>query len=331
MRRPFGTTADGRKVEAASLHAGELSVTILTLGAIVNDVRLKGVAYPLTLGSDDLAAYDAGPLQYYGALVGPVANRIAGASVPLNGATLNLTANEGTTCLHGGPDGMHREIWDIESHTESALTLTLTLPDGKGGFPGVRSLRARFSVDAPAHLRLVIEAETDKDTYINIANHSYWSLDGHATITGHTLTAPADRYTPVDAALIPTGVAPVADTGFDFRRGRALGENTPRIDHNLCLSDAPVPSLQHACTLSGTSGLTLRIDTTEPGLQVYDAGRNSSAPFVGLNGKPYGAFSGAALEPQRWPDGPNQTGFPSCLLKAGESYRQETVWSFSKA
>lgn len=330
MRRPFGTTPDGRAVEAVSLHAGDLSVTLLTLGAAIHDVRLKGVPYPLTLGATDIAAY-AGPMTYFGALVGPVANRIAGASAPLNGDLLSFEANEGTTCLHGGPHGMHTEVWQIESATDNAVTMTLELPDGTGGFTGNRTVKARFSLDAPAHLRLVIEAETDKDTYINIANHSYWSLDGTPTISGHILTIPADRYTPVDRALIPTGVADVHGTDFDFRSGRAVGDGTPRIDHNLCLSDAPRDTLQHACTLTGQSGVTLRIDTTEPGLQAYDAGKQSSAPYVGLTGKPYGAFCGMALEPQRWPDGPNQTGFPTCRLNAGDVYRQETVWSFSKA
>lgn len=333
MRQTFGKTSDGRAVEAITLHAGDLSATILTLGATLQNVRLTGVPHALTLGAQDVAAYE-GPLTYFGALVGPVANRIANAQTTLNGETLTFGANEGPTTLHGGPDGIHTEIWTVETVSESAATFTLDLPDGKGGFPGNRRLRATFSVDAPAHLRLVVEMESDAETLVNIANHSYWNLDGHATIESATLTVPADHFTPVDDALIPTGVAEVAGTDFDFRKGRAMGPTQPRVDHNLCLTTGDVGdgrTLRHACTLTGENGVSLRIDSTEPGLQVYDAGEQSSGEFNGLNGVPYGNFCGVALEPQRWPDGPNQTGFPDCTLRAGETYRQETVWSFSKA
>ena len=328
MRHPFGKTKNGQDVEALSIHAGDITVTILTLGAIVQDVHLKGVPHSLTLGSEDIAAYDGGDLTYFGALVGPVANRIANARAPLGGDVLSLVANEGTTCLHGGPDGMETEIWTVESLSENAVTLTLELADGKGGFPGNRHLRVRYSVDAPAHLRMNVEAKSDKDTLLNIANHSYWNLDGRPTNTGHVLRVNADRYLPVDAASIPTGVADVAGV-YDLREGREFTAGTPVYDHSYCLNGAK-GTLKHACTLTGQSGLSMRMDTTEVGLQVFDAGHVSSGDFIGHEGHRYPAFAGIALEAQGWPDAPNHADFPSIEVAAGETYRQETVWSFSR-
>jgi len=154
MIAPFGTTKAGHPVDVITLHAGDLTAKVLTFGAILNDVRLKGVPYGLTLGSHDLAAYDGGPMGYFGALVGPVANRIAGASATLDGQVFTFDANEGATTLHGGAEGIQTEIWQIADHTDRSVTLTLALPDGKGGFPGTRLITAQFEIDAPATLRL---------------------------------------------------------------------------------------------------------------------------------------------------------------------------------
>ena len=328
MRHPFGHTHDGREIEALSLHAGDLTVTILTLGAIVQDVRLKGVAHSLTVGSPQLAAYTEGELGYYGALVGPVANRLTGARAPLGDSVIEVEPNEGTTSLHGGPNGMHSEIWAVEKATDSEAVLTLALADGKGGYPGNRKLRLRYSVDAPAHFRMVVEVVSDKDTLLNLANHSYWNLDGRLTNAGHTLMVNASRYTPVDAATLPTGVVPV-EGAFDLREGRELTAEAAIYDHNFCLEGAR-GEMKHACTLTGKSGISLRIDTTEVGLQVFDGGHVTSGAHNGHSGQPFGNFCGVALEAQGWPDAPNHADFPSIEVKAGETYRQETVWTFNR-
>lgn len=330
MIAPFGTTKAGRPVDLITLSAGDLTAKILTFGAILNDLRLKDVPYGLTLGSPDLAAYDGGPMGYFGALVGPVANRISGASATLDGQVLTFDANEGATTLHGGANGMHTEIWQIADHTDRSVTLTLTLPDGKGGFPGTRQITAQFEIDAPATLRLRLSATTDAPTFMNIANHSYWSLDGRATTEGHWLKLNADRYTPVDARLIPTGVCDVAGTGFDLREGRALRpSDAQRYDHNFCLSDQS-GKMKQAAVLKGETGVTLVMETTEPGLQVFDAAPIGSGDFPGHRGVPEMGFCGVALEAQHWPDAPNQPAFPSVILRPGETYTQETLWRFSK-
>lgn len=330
MRRPFGKTKNGKPVEALTLHAGDLSVTILTLGATLQDVRLAGVDHSLTLGANDVAAYEA-EMRYFGSLVGPVANRISNASAMLNGEKLTFEHSDGPHTLHGGPSGMDLEVWTVEQLSDTSLTLSLTLPDQKGGFPGNRNLRAHFSVDAPAHLRMEVEAVSDADTLINIANHSYWNLDAHATNETHRFTSPATQRVVLDDDLMPTGaVADVEGTEFDFRKGGQMGAEFPRMDANLCLPDQS-GALQYACTLTGSNGVNLRMDTNQPGLQIYDAAKQNSGSFIGTNGKAYRAYCGIALEAQRWPDAPNQPNFPSCVLKAGETYRQETVWSFSRA
>lgn len=330
MNKAFGTTQSGQTVEAITLNAGDLSATILTLGATLQDVRLDGVPHGLTLGSNDVRAYET-DLLYFGALVGPLANRIDHATAPLDGRPLQLIPNEGTTSLHGGPDGMHKDIWTITKQTPDSVTLELHLPDGRGGYPGNRVITACFTAAAPAQFSLEISATSDAATLINIANHSYWNLDGTASLAGHVLTISADTYTPVDADLIPTGVAPVEGTGFDLRDGGTLGlPEGQRLDHNFCLTGAE-GDLKQACTLTGQTGLSMSIETTEVGLQVYDAGANPTSAYIGHNGAHYGAFSGVALEAQRWPDAPNQDGFPSCELRPDETYQQTTRWTFSHA
>ncbi|MEN8873919.1 MAG: aldose epimerase family protein [Pacificibacter sp.] len=330
MNKAFGATQNGQTVEAITLSAGDLSVTILTQGAILQDVRLKGVPHSLTLGSDDIRAYDK-DFKYFGALVGPVANRLSNATAPLDGATLQLVANEGETSLHGGPDGIHQDIWTITDQSTDSVTLELNLPDGRGGYPGNRVITACFTAAAPAQLTLEISVTTDAATLINIANHSFWNMDGTASMAGHVLTVPADDYTPVDTNLIPTGVASVEGTGFDLRTGSIIGlPDGERLDHNFCLT-GPEGELKQACTLTGTNGLSMSIETTEVGLQVYDAGANPSSAYIGHNCAHYGAFSGVALEAQRWPDAPNQDGFPPCELRPDETYQQTTRWTFSRA
>jgi aldose 1-epimerase len=323
----FGTLPDGSKVRRLTLSAGELTVRVLTLGAILNDVRL-GDGPGLTLGSDRLEPY-LGPMAFFGAVVGPVANRIAGATVDIAGRTYPLIANEkGRTTLHGGPKGTHGRVWHVEAEAADRVTLTLDLPDDAEGYPGNRRLAATFRVLAPATLELALSATTDAPTLVNLANHSYWNL-GPADLAGHRLQVAADRYTPVDADLIPTGVAPVAGTGFDLRAGAPVGEGAATaLDHNFCLADARGP-LRFAARLTGPTGLAMTIETTEPGLQVYDA-RRQPPTGPGHDGRSYGAYAGVALEAQCWPDAPHQASFPAVTLAPGEVYRQVTRWSFAR-
>ena len=311
--RRFGKTAAGQVVEAIDLAAGDLSVTILTYGAILQDVRLAGVTHALTLGSLWLSDYET-TMPYHGAIVGPVANRIAGARAQIGGQVFRLEANEGANTLHSGVTGTHRKLWRIEALEESRLKLALDLPDGEGGFPGSRKVRAVFEAEAPAVLRLTLTAMTDAPTWVNLANHSYWCLDGPGGWEGQRLSVDAERYLPVGTDMLPTGnVARVDGTVYDFRTQREVVPAAPPLDTCFCLA-AGRRELTPVAVLEGRGGVRLDMATTEPGLQVFD-------------GRP--GYRGIALEAQGWPDAPNRPGFPSVVLGPGEVYKQVTEWRFS--
>lgn len=318
----FGRAADGAEVSAITLAAGDLSARILTFGAILQAVHLTGTAHSLTLGSGDIADYGAdGPMRYFGPVVGPVVNRIAGATAIIDGQSFQFEADPTTgNTVHSGPSGTWNRVWAIAEHGDAHVVLTLDLPDGTGGFPGNRSITARFEVAAPATLRLILTAVTDAPTPMNLANHSYWSLDGGATWEGHHLCIAADAMLPTTDAGLPTGeVRPVAGTPYDFRNGQVPGIGMPPLDHNFCLSQTRT-DLRDVLWLRGRN-LTLTMATTEPGLQVYD-GRAARRP-----GK--GPHEGLAFEAQFWPDAPHHVGFPSITLAPGETWRHITEWRFA--
>lgn len=327
--RGFGNTPEGETVQLVTLAAGALSVRLLTWGARLHDVRLAGTPWPLVLGSPTLDGY-LGSMANFGPVVGPVANRIAGAEAVIAGRRHRLVANEaGRTTLHGGPRGCHRRNWALAEATATRAVFTLDLPDGDEGFPGNRRLVADYSLSAPATLDLRLSATTDRATLVNLAPHPYWNLDGAPDISGHRLTVAAERYTETDAALIPTGALPrVAGSRFDFRAGQGL-DTARDLDLNLCLADAPRP-LTEVARLEGAKGVTLALATTEPGLQVHDAPRMDTAPMIGLSGQPYGPRAGIALEPQLWPDACHHPGFPPIDLGPGETRVQHSRMTFDR-
>ncbi|TMV56350.1 galactose mutarotase, partial [Thioclava sp. BHET1] len=190
--RPFGTQSNGIEVSAIRLRSGELSATILTRGAILQELRLAGSAHSLTLGSDMLAAYE-GPMAYFGAVVGPVANRIGGARAMIGGHLTGFLPNEGTTLLHSGAVGLHGRVWDIAEASAESVTLRLDLPDGVDGFPGNRELTARYSL-ADQTLSLELQATSDAPSLMNLAHHGFWNLDGRADISGQELSVNAAHY-----------------------------------------------------------------------------------------------------------------------------------------
>lgn len=316
----FGTTKGGKDIDCVTLSAGDIAVKILTLGAIVQDVRLAGVAYGLALGSDKVADYEAG-MKYFGAIVGPIANRISNSRVRLDGMMYELERNEeGRTHLHSGAEGSHAQIWTIVAQTQSSVTLTLTMPDGMAGLPGHRQISVTYQVTAPATLTLEISGTTDATTVMNFASHIYWNLDGTPTWEGHSLRLAADHYTPVDETVCPTGeVANVTGTPMDFRQERAMKIGDPALDHNFCLSDAPT-ALRDVLWLRGQSGVSMSMATTEPGVQVHDAS-GSGRPGRGF-------YEGVVIEPQRWPDAPNNPHFPSIRVLPDATYHQTTRWTF---
>ena len=306
-----------------------LRATFTDLGAVLRELRMDGHDAPLQLGLADLDLYPDRS-NYMGATAGRVANRVGGARFTLDGTEHRLDANfEGRHMLHGGALGAGKRVWDLRELRADTIVLGLALTDGEMGFPGAMDVEARFVCAPAATLRVDYTARTDAPTLCNFAHHTYWALDDTGGLDAHVLRVEADRYLPVDDGMIPTGeAAPVDGTSFDFRAGRRLpGEGL--LDHNLCLSDARVALREVARLRSDASGVEMRLATTEPGLQVYDGAKlRPVAP--GIGGRPYGPHAGVALEPQVWPDAPNHPGFPSAVLRPGETYRQTTTFSFQK-
>jgi len=320
--RKFGTTADGQEVLSVTLRAGDLRVVVLTWGAIVQDIRLDGVPYGLTLGSDRLEDY-LGAMRCHGALIAPVVNRLTGAQAPIGGTMHRFEANQdGRHTLHSGAAGSHRRCWHLAEVSDAAATLRLDLPDGEGGFPGNRSLAATFTLEAPATLRLSVTVRSDRLTLMNPANHSYWNLDGSATWAGHRLRIAAEHYLPTTDDFTPTGAIMATNgSALDFSAARAIAPGQPPLDNCFCLAAAR-RVLTEVLWLTGTSGLTLTVATTEPGIQVYD-GRSALRPG-------HGYHEGLAIETQGWPDAPNHAGFPSIELAPASPLHQITEWRFNR-
>lgn len=327
---PFGTLPDGREVLRASISAHGLSLSVISLGASIQDLRLEGVAHPLVLGFPELAPYlDEG--RHFGAIVGRCANRIAGAEAQIGGHICRLDANEGgRTTLHGGSDGTSRRNWRIDEVAEDHVTLTDLLPDGHMGFPGQLLVRVRYRLMAGPALRVGILATSSATTLCNLAPHPYFNLDGTATVADHRLTVPAGTFLPTDPHGIPLGEPrPVDGTALDFRAPALLGPRLGRaegarpIDHNLCLRPRKRPLVERAALLRGGSAQMV-IETTEPGLQVHTADHLRPGA-TGTGGRSFGPHAGIALEPQIWPDAIHHPGWPSPVLRAGEVYRHITM------
>lgn len=325
----FGTLPDGREVTRIRLAAHGMAVSIITLGASLQDLRLDNIAHPLVLGFDSLEPY-LNEGRYFGAIVGRCANRIAHGEVEIDGCHYTLDRNErGLTTLHGGADGSGQRNWMIADHGTDYVALADHLPDGHMGFPGALLVRVTYRVLPGPNLRISVLATSNDSTICNFAQHSFFNLDGSDSIADHKLTVAAQDYLPVDADLIPLGApAPVQGTHLDFRSPVRLGERLPGplIDHNLCVGNRKRLGPEPIATLSAGK-LQMRIESTEPGLQVY-AGDHLRANTVGIGGKPYGQHAGIALESQLWPDAPHQSDYPSTMLRAGQVYRQLTCLCF---
>ena len=333
---PFEPTPDGGAVEAITLEtATGLSVTLLTLGATLHRIRLADGAEVL-LGREGTAAYleSSG---YLGATVGRYANRLAGAGFVLDGQRHSLSANEGANTLHGGQDGFHRRLWRIVRTGTAAgegafAELALHSPDGDQGFPGALDADLRVSV-ADHGLRFDYAAQTTAPTPVSLTSHGYFNLAGADAghLADHWLTVVADRYLPVHPDSLPTGeLVPVTGTPFDFRTPREVLERIeddhPQLrigggyDHCFRLADTDGGPRLAAVLEHRPSGRSLRVSTTEPGLQLY------TGNF--LDGRPHGPRSGLCLETQALPDSPNQPGFPPTILRPGAVWRSSTVLDF---
>ncbi len=313
----FGTTPDGHDVIRCRISGGGAVAQVLSWGAAVQDFHALGQDRSLVLGGLDMAAY-LGPMRYFGAIVGPVANRIAGGQMQVAGAVHTLDKNEAKrTTLHGGVAGFSDRNWTFTAMSPSECTLTLAHPDGLGGFPGNMSVSVTYRLDQQGALVVIISGQTDAPTYFSPAFHGYWNLSGQRDLGDHLLTIPAETYLPVDHDQIPLGPPhPVAGTAFDYRMARSIGVD---LDHNFCLS-APRERMQPACSLAA-AGLVLDVTTDQPGVQIYNGRHINTQGMAGHGGIPYGACAGLAIEPQFWPDTPHQPDYPSSLLLPGQTAR----------
>lgn len=335
----FGLLPDGSEVDEVTISVGDFTAKVINLGAVIRDVRLAGVRHPLVLGFDRLEDY-VKHSPYFGAVAGRYANRIAKGNLVIDGKHYQLPLNEqGRTHLHGGGENnFSRRVWRIADHDEQSVTLTLTSPDGEEGYPGRVEATVRYTVEAPGALKYEAEAITDAPTVVNLAQHSYFNLDDSAEIFDHRVQILADEYTPFDAHNIPTGeILSVAGTDFDFRAMRQIRhlKNGRRFayDHNYAVARRKTGTLRPIVRVESENGdIALDIASTEPGVQFYDGNKMGIPSAVaGLDGRRYGVCSGFCFEPQFFPDSPNHPNFPSPVLRPGETYRQTTVFAFSRA
>src|ERR1700733_4561632 len=342
--QPFGKMPDGTPVEIFTLRDGALAARIATYGGIVVSLEVpdrSGKPADVVLGFDDLGGYVANSNDpkggaFFGAIIGRYANRIAHGSFTLDGHKYSLPLNNGENSLHGGPHGFNNVVWKAKP-VEDGVELSYLSKDGEAGYPGNLSAVVRYTL-AKGELRIEYSATTDKDTVVNLTNHSYFNLAGQGDILKHQLTLHASRFTPVDAGLIPTGeLKSVASTPFDFRRATAVGEridaNDEQIrlghgyDHNWVL-DANGKFGEAAEVYDPSSGRVLKVLTDQPGIQFY-TGNFLDGSIKGKGGRADERHAALCLETQHFPDSPNHPAFPTTELKPGERYHTVTVYSLS--
>ena len=343
---PFGKTTVGTPVELYTLRNRHgMEARIMTYGGIITNLTApdrKGHFADVVLGYDTLPEYFRGT-SYFGALIGRYGNRIGHAQFTLDGVKYKLAANNGPNSLHGGLVGFDKVVWQVEGSTVTAqgpqLSLAYVSRNGEEGFPGNLKVKAVYTLTEDNTLRLEFTAVTDKDTPVNLTQHSYFNLRGHGDILGHVLEIPADRFTPVDDTLIPNGeLRPVSGTAFDFRKATAIGARIGAADeqlkfgkgydHNYVLNKAPGVMGPVATVYEPETGRVLEVDSTEPGVQFY-SGNFLDGKSTGKGGWAYEFRNGLALEPQHFPDSPNEAKFPAVILHPGETYRHTLVYRFT--
>jgi aldose 1-epimerase len=347
---PFGTTADGRSAELFTLtNPHGIQIKITNYGGIITSLKTpdrSGRLDDIVLGYDSLAGYIRNS-PYFGAIVGRYGNRIARGIFTLDGTTYHLAVNNGPNSLHGGIRGFDKVVWTahpFQNAEGTGVALDYTSPDMEEGYPGTLRSHVTYTLTNDDQLIVDYAATTDKATPVNLTQHTYWNLAGSARrdILGHELTINADSMTPVDTTLITTGeITPVSGTPFDFRTPMPIGARVDQrqdaqirygngYDHNFVLNRggaAPDVLVHAARVVEPSSGRTLDISTTEPGLQFY-SGNFLDGTITGKGGAVYRFRYGIALETQHYPDSPNHPNFPSTILRPGQQYHTRTVYQF---
>jgi aldose 1-epimerase len=346
-RSEFGKTKDGTPVQLYTLtNAQGMKATISNYGGTITTLRVpdrNGKVADVVLGFDSIDGYLTRH-PYFGCIVGRYANRIAKGTFTLEGKKYTLAKNNGENHLHGGLKGFDAQVWqaeEIKTDRGPALKLTYTSPDGEEGYPGTMKAAVTYTLTAENELRIDYHAATDKPTVLNLTNHSYFNLAGQGSgdILQHEVLLNADRFTPVDSTLIPTGeLRPVAGTPMDFRASTPIGKRIDAddeqirygkgYDHNWVLNKKPDELALAARVYEPTSGRVLEVLTTEPGVQLY-CGNFLDGTVVGKGGKAYKHRYGFCLETQHFPDSPNQPNFPSTVLRPGQEFKSTTVFKFS--
>ncbi len=346
-QNPFGTAPGGQAVSLYTLtNRHGMTVKITNYGGIVTSILVpdrNGKLGDVVLGYDSVAGYIKGS-PYFGALIGRYANRIAKGKFGLDGKVYTLAVNNGVNHLHGGKIGFDKKVWAATPlHMKSGVGLSLKLysPDMEEGYPGSLAVHVVYTLSDDNALKINYTAVTDKDTVLNLTNHSYFNLNGagNGTVLGQRMMINADRYTPIDKTSIPLGpLAPVAGTPFDFRRSHVIGErieqkntqlkNGAGYDHNFVLNHSGHSLILAAQAYSPKTGRVLTVYTTEPGIQLY-TGNFLDGTNVGKGGKVYNKRGAFCLETQHFPDSPNHPAFPTTMLRPGQVYRQTTIDQFS--
>jgi aldose 1-epimerase len=340
----FGKMPDGTPVEIYTLSDGAYEARIITYGGVLVSFKApdrNGKIGDVVLGFDNLDGYVANfngsSNAFFGAIIGRYANRIGHASFMLDGNKYSTPKNNGENTLHGGPHGFNNVVWKAKP-VENGVDLTYLSKDGEEGFPGNLTAVVRYTL-VKGDLRIDYSATTDKDTVVNLTNHSYFSLAGEGNILKNELTLHASRFTPVDAGLIPTGeLKSVAGTPFDFRKATAVGSRINAddeqlhlghgYDHNWVLDSGGGKLTEAAEVYEPSSGRVLKVLTDQPGIQFY-TGNFLDGSVKGKGGKAYELRSALCLETQHFPDSPNHPAFPTTELKPGERYHTVTIYSLS--
>ncbi|MFY9911562.1 MAG: aldose epimerase family protein [Candidatus Sulfotelmatobacter sp.] len=336
----FGHTPDGTAVELYSLSDGKIDAGIITYGGIVVSLRTpdrNGKLADIVLGCNSLDEYIA-QTAHFGGIIGRYANRIAHGMFQLDGHTYSIPKNNGDNALHGGPRGFDKVVWTAHP-VQDGIELTYVSKDGDQGFPGTLTTTVRYTVRGGA-LRIEYMGKTDKDTVLNLTNHSYFNLagQGNGDILGHIVKINSSRITPLNADLIPTGeVKSIEGTPFDFRTPHAIGERIDADDPQLKFGsgydinyvlDHPGKLEEVAEVYEPTTGRILRVLTDQPGLQLY-TGNHLDGSITGKDGRVYKKRSALCLETQHFADSPNHPNFPTTELKPGQRFHSVTVYEFS--
>jgi len=342
----FGKTSDGTPVKMYTLkNARGMVARLMTRGATLVELLVPdkhGKLADVVLGFDDVAGYESDRNQYFGAIVGRVANRIAGGKFTLDGKQYVLACNDGPNHLHGGVKrSLDKVVWkaeEVRTPHGPGVRFTYVSPDGEEGYPGTLKVSVVYALNDKNELRIEYEATTDKPTPVNLSNHSYFNLSGQGaeTVLDHELMIAADRYTPTDNTLIPTGeILPVAGTPLDFRQPRRIGERIDELlktaaigyDHNFVLNNQNGSLALAARLKDPKSGRVLSVYTTEPGIQFYSG--NFLFGQKGKRGAVYRKRSALCLETQHYPDSVHHPNFPSIILRPGQTYRHTCIFAFS--